>query len=203
MPRKLRGWYAWRRCVYVQCICCRWDVWLQDSAWASRILYKQQKRAKKRRPRKTTTKRHVALRTIRASGYPGLRAWEWSEIMPDSLKQRSKEKLRWFNALWWPCTSLSKGENEEKKAEEISPQICISASLCVQTQTSSSFSLSLSYISRNKRKREEADYIFIYQFCFLSMLYNINAPTSTLLPTTVGTSHCLNCLHHATRTPVL
>ena len=71
------------------------------------------------------------------------------EIMPDSWKQRIKEKLKWFNAFRWPCTSLIKAEWRSGSLKvHILPCAYISAIF------DSLPHFTISYISGNKRKRE-------------------------------------------------
>ena len=77
--------------------------------------------------------------------------------------EEREEKLRWFNALRWPCTNLSKAEQGSG-----SLKICISP-VCT-SQPSSTLSLTQPFHT-SQEKRKVADYIFVHQHCCCSSLY--------------------------------
>ena len=85
--------------------------------------------------------------------------------LSDLWNQRSEEKLRWFNALRWPC--ISQTRTKKKWFTEDSYLTCVYISAIFESLPHST----ISYISGNKKKKKEADYNFVYQLFCCSSLY--------------------------------
>ena len=88
------------------------------------------------------------------------------EIMPDLQKQRSEEKLRWFNALRWPCTSLVKAK-WRRSGSYLTPVYTFRPS---PTLSYPAIYICTFWVIKGK----EADDILIFQHCCCSLLYNTN-----------------------------
>ena len=131
---------------------------------------------------KAATRCHVALGSGLVPDYPGLRGREkpklyetresrevnrsqndsmlWDDPVWESWKWRSEENPRWFDALMWPSTNLTKVENEEEAVHRRSDQ---SIPVCMQTQLFSTLSLNLPICtSRPIKTKVKKQIIFLY-----------------------------------------
>ena len=97
----------------------------------------------------------------------------WDGPVQDSWKSRTQKKL-----MRWPCTSLTKVENEEERQKRFHRRflpwlLCV----CQLSHPQQSLTLPIHTFWVIKRKRKEAHYISIYQHCCLSLLYDTHTHT--------------------------